>query len=152
MSLSLNARFLGNFPDDTRREDLPGACLARRLEHLLTRHGWATDEADFWRDRGWVVRCIRGRADLELSIAPIGRGWFLQVAPTRYGSLLLRVDERQPPSADPRDCHALAQDVDACLRANEACSDLRWAWDADPDEGRATPLPAPPARGATFPA
>jgi hypothetical protein len=143
MQMSLNARFLGEFPADARHEDLPGAWLARRIEHRLPRQGWATDEADFWRDRGWVVRCVRGRADLELSLAPVGPGWFLHVAPTRGGSLRMCIDA-PPPSAHPMDCHALAQDVDACLRDTGACSELRWAWDADPDEVRATPSPPQP--------
>jgi hypothetical protein len=137
MPLSLNARFAGYFPADARHEALPGAWLARRMENVLPRHGWETDDADFWHDRGWVLRCARGRANLELSIAALREGWFLQVAPALCGSLHMGI-AGPPASADPRDCHALASDVDACLRATGKCSDVRWAWDADPDEVRAT--------------
>jgi hypothetical protein len=127
MPMSLNAHLVAEFPSDARNEDLPGTWLAQHLDRALLKWGWITDEADFCCTRGWIVRCVRGSADLELVIVALRNGgWSLQIVPTRY-----------PASARPRDCHALAQDVDAYLRATGVGSDLRWVWDGGVDEVRA---------------
>jgi hypothetical protein len=144
MQLSQNARFVAAVPADTEFEHPPGAWLARRLESALGEQAWVAAEFDNWRDCGWVVRCTRADADLEVCIAAGNGDWFVQVAPTRRRGLIGRLLGRRA-SATPDDCYALARAVDACLRATGKCSAVRWAWDGDPAERPSAESPLAPA-------
>ncbi len=146
MHLSQNARFVAAFPVDPEFDHPPGAWLARRVQAVLGEQSWVTDEFDNWRDCGWVVRCKRGEADLEVRFAALAAGndqWSLQVTPTRSRGLLGRLVGGRA-SATPHDCFVLARAVDACLLATGKCSALRWAWDGDPETVPSAESPLPP--------
>jgi hypothetical protein len=142
MQATQNARFVGVFPIDPEFDRPAGAWLGRYLQQHLSRAGWATSDFDNWRDCGWVIRCVRKAADLEVCFAAGDQGWFLQVAPTRFG-WMTRL--RGEVSAAARECHALARAVDECLRATGLCSAVSWAWDGDPARVPATESPPPPS-------
>ena len=142
MAISLNVRFLGTSPPDSEDPHPPGAGIARFIEDVLRRRGFAVDPMDDWRDAGWVVGHGQGSNALDIALAAIGeREWMLQVAPREMPSLVARLLGRRPPDHS-KAIHAIALAVDNVLQ-DLGMTGRSWRWDGPPrPSDPATPPPA----------
>ena len=137
-----NAAFDATFPADAEFEHPPGCYLARKLLQSLSSIASAVDDFDNWRDTGWVVTCeVDGKrfevyfGGIESASAP--NAWMLAIAPLgRPGALRKLFGAKD--SAYTAQSKLLAMHVHRILANDAHVSNLRWAMNSDPTDGKAT--------------